>query len=107
MLWERDWTEDDLSIGQSEKDHKTAVWVVFHVNLTFAVYYWIVCLFGFFLARTTRPENLRRADAKRAENERIWKSRVYIKHDPNGNLKKAFSALANSFNKTWCNLSQY
>ena len=65
-----------------------------HVNLYFLLF-----------ARTVRAvyANVRDADAlhvaraNRAENKRYWKSRVYMKHHPNGNLKNimAFSAEAN------------
>ena len=41
--------------------------------------------------------NLQGARANRAENKRYCKSRVYMKHHPNGNLKniRVFSTLAN------------
>ena len=49
-------------------------------------------------ARTARAvyANLRGRRANRAENKRHCKSRVYMKHHPNGNLKNVivFSALA-------------
>ena len=51
-----------------------------------------------FSARTARAAyaNLRGGRANRAENKRYCKSRVYMKHHPNGNLKNVivFSALA-------------
>ena len=70
--------------------------MAFHVNLTFAVF--------LLFARTARGvfANLRGARANRAENKRCCKSRVYMKHHPNGNFKNimVFSALAKEMKAT-------